>query len=96
MCAKAGRSTTKQPSARWAQAAPHPDAELFAAIERHYAAVAEHERHLRVWDNIELLKPPPRGWKSKERAYLRSMNAASETERAVAAIQAKTVDGLMG
>jgi hypothetical protein len=76
-------------------ATSHPDAELFAAIERHYAAAAEHERHFRVWEKIEFLKPPPRGWKSKERAYAQSMKAAGKTERAVAAIQARTVDGLI-
>jgi hypothetical protein len=73
----------------------HPDAELFAAIERYHAALNENEVHTRAWDKIELLKPRPRGWKSKERAYLQSMRASSKAEDAVAAIQAKTMDGLI-
>jgi hypothetical protein len=73
----------------------HPDAELFAAIERYYAALNENEAHTLAWDKIELLKPRPRGWKSKERAYLRSMNARRKAEDAVAAVQAKTMDGLI-
>lgn len=73
----------------------HPDAELFAAIERYYEASREYDIRLRTFSKVELIEPRPRGYVSKERAYLRSMNHYGRAEREVAAIRAKTLEGLI-
>jgi hypothetical protein len=73
----------------------HPDAELFAAIERYYEAVRKYDVRLRTFGKVEFIEPRPRGYVSKERAYLRSMKHYGRVEREVAAIRAKTLEGLI-
>ena len=76
------------------RAAPRADAGLFAAIERYYDAVREYDIRLKIFSKVEFIEPRPRGWVSKERAYLRAMNHYGRVEREVIAIRAKTLDGL--
>ena len=83
------------PAMPLARVLPHPDAELVVAIERYYEVSREYDIRLRAFDKVELIKPRPRGYVSKERAYLRSMKHYGRAEREVAAIRANTLEGLI-
>ena len=73
----------------------HPDAELFAAIDRYHAAVREFEIRQKAWSPIELINPRPRGYASKERAYLQAMKHYGKVEAELADVRARTLDGLI-
>ena len=74
---------------------PHPDKELFAAADRYLVALSEYAAGALTFGEVEFVEPRPRGYVSKERAYLRSMKHFGEMESELAGIRAKTWDGMI-
>jgi hypothetical protein len=72
----------------------HPDTELFAATDRYLAGLSEYAACALAFDEIEFIEPRPRGYVSKERAYLRTMKHFGKMERELVNIRPKTLDGL--
>ena len=75
-------------------AKPHPDTELFVATDRYLAALAKYAAAALAFGEVEFVKPRPRGYVSKERAYLRTMKHFGKTESDLVNIRPKTLDGL--
>jgi hypothetical protein len=73
----------------------HPDTELFAATDRYLAGLSEYAACALAFGEIEFIKPRPRGYVSKERAYLRTMKHFGKMERELVNIRPKTLDGLI-
>jgi hypothetical protein len=74
---------------------PHPDAELFAAAERYLSALSEYANSALAFGDVEFIKPRPRGYVSRKRAYHRTMNHFGTMEAELVTIRAKTLDGLL-
>ena len=82
-----------QPPAKAAITA-HPDAELFAASDRYLAGLSEYAACALAFGEVNFIEPRPRGYVSKERAYLRTMKHFGKMERKLVNIRPKTLDGL--
>jgi hypothetical protein len=76
-------------------ASQHPDAELFVAVERYLAGLSEYAASALAFGEVEYIEPRPRGYVSKKRAYLRTMNHFGEMESKLVSIRPKTLDGLI-
>jgi hypothetical protein len=70
------------------------DAKLFAATDLYLAALSKYAASALAFGEVEFIKPRPRGYVSKERAYLRTMDHFGKMERKLVAIRSKTLDGL--
>jgi len=77
-----------------ARVLPHPDAELFAATDRYLAGLSEYAACALAFGEVNFIEPRPRGYVSKERAYLRTMKHFGKMERELVNISPKTLDGL--
>jgi hypothetical protein len=74
---------------------PHPDAELFEAVERYLSALSEYANSALAFDDLEFIEPRPRGYVSKKRAYHRTMDHFGRMEDELVSVRAKTLDGLL-
>jgi len=74
---------------------PHPDAELFETVELYLLALSEYANSALAFGDVEFIKPRPRGYVSKKRAYHRTMNHFGRMEAELVVIRAKTLDGLL-
>jgi hypothetical protein len=70
------------------------DAKLFAATDLYLAALSKYAASALAFGEVEFIKPRTRGYVSKERAYLRTMDHFGKMERKLVAIRSKTLDGL--
>jgi hypothetical protein len=89
----ASKIQTKK-SAKVKRPAPTADAKLFAATDLYLAALSKYAASALAFGEVEFIKPRPRGYVSKERAYLRTMDHFGKMERKLVAIRSKTLDGL--
>jgi hypothetical protein len=89
----ASKIQTKK-SAKVKRPVPTADAKLFAATDLYLAALSKYAASALAFGEVEFIKPRPRGYVSKERAYLRTMDHFGKMERKLVAIRSKTLDGL--
>jgi hypothetical protein len=88
------RRTASKIKAKAKRTAPGADARLFAATDLYLAALSKYAASALAFGEVEFIKPRPRGYVSKERAYLRTMDHFGKMERKLVAIRSKTLDGL--
>jgi hypothetical protein len=84
-----------QPAAAPIPVGPHPDAELFDAVDRYHAALRDYGVAAKEFGKVEMVEPRPRGYLSREREYRRAMNHYGRMDCELADIRAKTLDGLI-
>jgi hypothetical protein len=83
------------PAAAPVPVGPHPDAELFDAVDRYHAALRGYGVAAKEFGKVEMVEPRPRGYASREREYRRAMNHYGRMDCELADIRAKTLDGLI-